>query len=174
MVCFQIKCKLSASGANPQHEIPKDWETRKKCIVKLREGDVKLAKVLKDEKAKCDAGKPSKTKCCRSHYKPDQLVDFGPNRRRPKKGAVPMSPSEEAIFFSAQAQQQDVETLLGDEIAAPGKAVRQLRRRTIDRPLTTAELTAQLSGAQTSAVSAARSREASCRSGSVKRTHRCA
>lgn len=162
MVCYRSDCKRKATRENPQHNLPREWEARKACNIALRGDVVNLANILAAEEQKCARGEPSEFKCCRCHYREEDIDVVGKaGRKQPKAGAVPMSRSEELQHRAQKARDESVGVLLTEVQRAPGTAVKRLRSGlVVRRSLSTTELTAHLAGAQKAARSSARIRDA--------------
>lgn len=161
MPCCRVKCDRIATTENPQHELPRDWRIRVKWPRKLRENSTTLTEYIAKEKAKCEAGKPSSLKCCRSHFRSEDIkVIAGTTKRKPVKGAAPMSPSEEARYRQSAVQHARPHELLEQEKQVPNTALKSLRNRVVQRPVTPAEHIVQTNTAAQESIADARNREA--------------
>lgn len=148
MVCCALNCKASASAENPLHRLPIDTATRKLWLNKLRDGDANKQAYLAKQAQLCKKEKPADLRCCRSHFKAEDLVtSLLSGITRVREGAVPMSAAEERLYRRERAIEASIGEAVRHDIEAPHTVVKQLRGdRAAKRSATPAELEMQIAG----------------------------
>lgn len=124
-VCSRIDCNQVGLAESPQHRLPQSIIERRSWIRKLREGDTDLQKYLDTHTSKSTTF----LKCCRSHFRLEDLKPPGPHKTYVTlaPNALPMSPSEEKAYRIQLQEDRNLEQIREQVSQTPGTLNKQLR-----------------------------------------------